>query len=68
MANNASIAVGYDAKIKMCIDHGLAVMPVCTMMPKLPRISGSDVLAHGCKLQHVTVRTPFVLALIGPSL
>jgi hypothetical protein len=62
MANNAGIALGYDGKIKMVIDHGLVVMPFCTMLPKLPRISGSNLLAHGCKLQHVTVRTPSVLA------
>ena len=54
MADPDCTALGYDAKIKMVTDHGLAVMPFCTMKPVLPRFPNSDLPAHGCKIRHMT--------------
>jgi hypothetical protein len=54
MARHARVALAYDGKVKIVIDHGLVVMPFCTTDPCLPRLPGTEEPAHGCRWQHIT--------------
>ena len=62
LAQHGKVCIAFDGKQKLILDHGIVVLPICTLKPGLPRMPGSKTLAHGLRLQHSTQLNQIMLA------
>ena len=62
LARHGKVCIAFDGKQKFILDHGIVVLPICTLKPGLPRMPGSEDLAHGLRLQHSTELNQIMLA------